>query len=750
MNAANTEEENDLDFQKTEELKEFLTDICESMCLDALETKPKDLPNYMINFLQNKYGYSSSGLQYEEKKELEKLRSEVEIFRDMDEHTYYAELQKQVKKEIKVNDKKSKNPPKPKPRLPPDEIIVSDDEDYKDNDEIDPNLDDAEFIQKCNLNNRRIAVTENCVNDEDNLGQIKTYKKNDELIEFMRINLIKSPVFSELPQYILRQCIDAMEEKNIPAVTDVFKQGELGESFFFVEEGELECKIQFTKVTKEGNRKKVEKFEPKLVKIYGPGDYFGELSLLFHTPRRGTVKAVNDAKLYALKRSTYKKILKKANEDSIVRKINIFKKVPILETLTDEELIKLDDISKEAIYYNGETIIKENEFSNVMFYIDKGRCIGTQTEENGKMPIKTKDYREGDIIGERALLKGEKRQENIIANSEYVKMICLDRFSFKNNFGSLEQILMRNMDLYNVFFPPIQEEKPEEKNEGIKEETEKNNQLLLSQIQNPNFNQQQHNAEQGKANEVNNQNQNNVEEIAKKIREEAEEEKKKIALQHEEEIAKIKEQLEFFKNKNDELMKINQENQNKINQLNKQNQNPENGDGGNKNESNGDNDINQSNEKQNNIELNNHNNMKNDKNEEEKNQNQEENEANILKENNGNPYPNKDYQEQNNENQDQNKEIQEPNKSNNESENSSKVELIRDLLSYKEGDYEIKGENDKEIPPNPQEQNDINNNLVSKQDIENEETNKEHSIKNRSRGNEEEENKNGEGNIFES
>ena len=709
MNEVNPEEQNNSDLQRLEELKEFLTNVCESMCLDALETKPKDIPNYMINYLQNKYGYSSSGLQYEEKKESEKLRNDVEIFRDMDEHTYYAELQKQVKKEVKVNDKKSKNPPKPKPRLPPDELIVSDEEDYNDMDEIDQNLDNVEYIQKCNLNNRRIALTENVINDEEDTGQIKTHKKSNELIEFMRINLIKSPIFCQLPQEILKQCIDAMEEKNIPAVTDVCKQGEIGESFFFVEEGELECKMQFTKITKEGNRKKVEKFEPKLVKIYGRGDYFGELSLLFHIPRRGTVKAVNDAKLYFLNRSTFKKILKRANEDKIARKINIFKKVPILETLTDEELIKLDDISKEAIYHNGEIIIKENEISNVMFFIDKGKCIGTQTEENGKIPVKTKDYREGDIIGERSLLKGEKRQENIIANSDYVKLICLDRFSFKNNFGSLEQILMRNMDLYNTFFPPIQEEKPEEKIEDNKPETDKINPLLVSQNQNPNPYQQPQNIEPGKQNEINIQNQNNLnkqnnlEEITKKIKKEAEEDKKKMIIEHEEELARIKEQLEFFKTQNEQLMKINQENQNKINQLHEQNpnQNPENNIDNNNLENNNINNNMDNNNDENNI---NNNLMENNLLVEEQNKNQEGNEADILKANQENPQNINDEEEKN--------------KSNLESKNSSKLELIRDILSYKEGDYEIKQENGN-IPQ--EEENNINN--LPKEEIENPITN---------------------------
>ena len=700
MNDGN-DDQNNSEIQKIEDLKEFLTNVCESMCLDALETKPKDIPNYMINFLQNRYGYSSSGLHYEEKKELEKLRSDVEIFRDMDEHTYYAELQKQVKKEIKVNEKKSKNPPKPKPRLPPDEIMVSDDEDYNDMDEIDQNLDNLEFIKKCNLNNKRIAVTENCFREEDEQIPIKTFKKSNELIEFMRINLMKSPIFSELPMDILRQCIEAMEEKNIPAVTDVFKQGEIGDSFFFVEEGELECKMQFIKVTKEGNRKKVEKFEPKLVKVYGPGDYFGELSLLYHNPRRGTIKAVTDAKLYSLNRNTYKKILRKANEDKIAKKINIFRKVPILEALTDEELEKLDDITKEAIYYNGETIIKENEFSNVMFIIDKGRCIGTQTKEEGKVPEKVKDYREGDIIGEGALLKGERRQENIIANSDFVKLICLDRFSFKNNFGSLEQILMRNMDLYNIFFPPIQEEKPEEKQNEGKEEGDKN----------PNQNPSQPHNEQGKVNDINmssmnitnlnnlnnnaNNNTVNVEEI-KKIKEEHEEEKKKITTQYEEKVEQLMKQLELLKSQNEKL-------QNQVQNPNVSEVNPN----PNPNVEEHVFDVNNNVEENQNVENKdilkniNNNNM-------EENLNGQEN--NI--ENNNNNIDNEGINNNNNlEEQNQNK-LEEVNNDNNingeGSKNSSKLELIRDILAYHENDYQINPEN-VENPGSPEGQNEIEN-----------------------------------------
>ena len=553
----NEEEQTNLELQEMEELKEFLANVCESLCLDIVEKKPKDISYHMINFLYNKYRYSSSGLQYDEKKELEKLRDEVEIFREMDEHTYYSDQQKQVKKEVKQTEKKSKVPPKPKARLPPEEQIVSEDEDYNNEEEIDENLDNVEYIQNCNLNNKRTAVTENTLSEQDEQSQIKFHKKNSDILEFMRINLMKSPLFSELPLPILKQCIDAMEEKNIPAVTDVVKQGEIGDCFYFIVEGDLECKMQFIKVTKEGNRKKVEKFEPKLVKVYGPGDYFGELSLLYQTPRRGSIKTVTDVKAYVLNRTNYKKILKNAKNESMEKKINIFKKVPILETLTDEEYEKLEKISKEAVYYKGETILKQNEFCNAMLIIEKGKCIGTQTTEEGKIPTKIRDYKEGDIIGEESLLKAEKQQENIIVESDIVKFICIDRFSFRSNFGSLEQILMRNLDSYFQYFPPIVEEKPEEKNE--KEENDKSNQEKSAQN-----NQSQQPNETSKMNEspsTNNLNNNtnnntvNVDEIIKKIKNEADEEKKNMELKQNEEIEKLKQQIAQLQNEKNELMK---------------------------------------------------------------------------------------------------------------------------------------------------------------------------------------------------
>ena len=49
-------------------LKKKLMDICEPMCLQIMKEKPENISSFMLNWLLNKYNYSSSLLKNEEKK----------------------------------------------------------------------------------------------------------------------------------------------------------------------------------------------------------------------------------------------------------------------------------------------------------------------------------------------------------------------------------------------------------------------------------------------------------------------------------------------------------------------------------------------------------------------------------------------------------------------------------------------------------------------------------------------------------
>jgi len=83
----------------------------------------------------------------------------------------------------------------------------------------------------------------------------------------------------------------------------VIKQGERGDKFFFIEEGEAVA----TKIL-------AGKSQAEVVYEYRPGEYFGELALLKGEPRAANVIAKSDLSLLALDREAFNRVLGPLND----------------------------------------------------------------------------------------------------------------------------------------------------------------------------------------------------------------------------------------------------------------------------------------------------------------------------------------------------------------------------------------------------------------------------------------------------
>jgi hypothetical protein len=95
-------------------------------------------------------------------------------------------------------------------------------------------------------------------------------------------------MFAPLGEPVLERLARALVRIEAPTGTVVIREGEAGDRFYLIEDGEVE-------VTKAG----------RVLSRLGPGDFFGEIALLRDVPRTATVAAASPVVLQALEREDF-------------------------------------------------------------------------------------------------------------------------------------------------------------------------------------------------------------------------------------------------------------------------------------------------------------------------------------------------------------------------------------------------------------------------------------------------------------
>jgi CRP-like cAMP-binding protein len=154
--------------------------------------------------------------------------------------------------------------------------------------------------------------------------------------------LLHNILFVDLTEQQKRDVIAEMYMVEVKAGTNVITQGEIGDNLYVVQSGDFDIFVGTKKVTQRG-----------------PGTYFGELALLYNSPRAATVTATSNARLWAVDRFTFRRIVNGLSEATLNAHISFLKQCDVLNVLADYERLKLAEALELVQFRQDEIVFRQ-------------------------------------------------------------------------------------------------------------------------------------------------------------------------------------------------------------------------------------------------------------------------------------------------------------------------------------------------------------------------------------------------------
>jgi len=277
---------------------------------------------------------------------------------------------------------------------------------YKEGDaEVDSSCDGSKFSSKASSlvpYDPGNAVLEESEDEAD--AEPKTDAQVQTLTEAMK----KSSVFSGIPHKRLTEVVACLKEVSCAAKQVIFEQGAPGDHVYIVETGE------YTVHLKQAGEKPIQRLNS--------GDVFGELGVMYNTPRQATVKCRAAGTLWSLSQRAFQNITTATTKATTGLALAALRGSPMLGGLTDEQLELVASELEPLELEGGEVIGFEVKLAEAFYVIQKGSVVLTREvyvegqefdEEVGRLSAPS-------VFGEHALdfiPKSERRRSMANADS---------------------------------------------------------------------------------------------------------------------------------------------------------------------------------------------------------------------------------------------------------------------------------------------------------------------------------------------
>ncbi|GKY97785.1 hypothetical protein MPSEU_000736700 [Mayamaea pseudoterrestris] len=256
---------------------------------------------------------------------------------------------------------------------------------------------------------------------------IPVYPKTPREKEYLENALKHNFIFENLGRKQIFPMVQALEQHIVTAGTTIIEQGDEGDYFYILFEGECDFILDDEKV---GTAHK--------------GDSFGELALLYDAPRAATVKAATNCVLYRVDQVAFRLILREQAQAKESSKLELLKKVPFLKDVDSMELERLADVMTPRTFTAGQTLASKGDEVRAFWLLESGTV---QLSNIGDGNIKYEDIaiKAGDFFGEFAIASSRPTIADAVAKEDGMAFV-IDRETFEKVLGKLDRIIMRSTD----------------------------------------------------------------------------------------------------------------------------------------------------------------------------------------------------------------------------------------------------------------------------------------------------------------
>jgi serine/threonine protein kinase/CRP-like cAMP-binding protein len=280
--------------------------------------------------------------------------------------------------------------------------------------------------QQSTRRNRRAEVSAEVTKNTDSsaLANItKGPKKSAEIVMLISDAIASNILFLNLDATVRSACVDAFREHVVKQGENVIVQGDKGDAFYVVQRGACEVLIAENGSNAQsrggGGGGGGDMISHGVI---GAGGTFGELALMYNTPRQATIRAQTQLKLWRISRAHYQGIVESLGNMRKQQRRELFHGVPLLAKLSKAQTHAVASVAGTETFESEEVVVFAGSEETTLYIVEAGAVELRETtrSKSGSLIQSSQTRSRNSSTVKRSSVSGPKgREMNVLLPGMY-------------------------------------------------------------------------------------------------------------------------------------------------------------------------------------------------------------------------------------------------------------------------------------------------------------------------------------------